>query len=188
MAISQAGGEDRVCHECKAITESYSTIASGGVRDGTGGERPDSPVFSTTLAEATSKSRSCWHCGWIVLLTTCTWPNDIVGQLMSSTGPGGTTGKVMIKWESISNESSHLHGRGRGPPSVERLVMTYHATENWAERKQLRFYKTEGRPQNLASIAAQIPMVAQATSTLDWTPTPSPTRGGSGPRPSTIDC
>ncbi|KAK7943888.1 uncharacterized protein PG986_013001 [Apiospora aurea] len=68
---------------------------------------------------------------------------------------GSTTSKVVIKWESISNESSHPDGRGRGPPSVERLVITYYATENWAEKKQLRFYKSEGWPQNLASIAVK---------------------------------
>ncbi|KAK8044068.1 HET-domain-containing protein [Apiospora rasikravindrae] len=174
VAVETAGGEDRVCEDCKAITDSYNRGFSG-VWDGPG-ERPNYPVFSTTLADATSKSRSCWHCGWIGLLTTSTWPDDVVGSTVS---------KVVTKWEAISNGSSHLDGRGRGPPSVERLVITYYATEDWAERKQLRFYMSQGRPPNLASIAAQIPPVAQATSSLDWTPTAQPYAGRV--RPSAID-
>ncbi|CAH0024655.1 unnamed protein product [Clonostachys rhizophaga] len=158
--VKRAGGEDRVCENCKPIVKCYDTVF--GVR-AAGDKLEDRCYFSTLLAEAFSRSATCWHCGWVVLVASNTWMSDIAANVSS---PDAQLTKIEINWQSISvyKDSRAVQGH----PVIERIWLSYSAPWTGSEKKSISFSKCLDKPQNLSVATADGGLIVARNDSVEW--------------------
>ncbi|KAI1370428.1 HET-domain-containing protein [Hypoxylon crocopeplum] len=153
--VYRAGGENKLCNECKPLALSYGTVFGVGKTRKPGGL--SDPTIATSLAGAIAKSNTCWHCGWLVSIVKETWykePTDDIASLDSDT-------KIYVNWHRISKSEKESRGIIEGDPQINRLIIYCGVDTTAAESRQLVFSKSVKAPQ-------QIPLLMDQHQGLGW--------------------
>ncbi|KAI0379331.1 HET-domain-containing protein [Hypomontagnella monticulosa] len=153
-AVYRAGGEDKLCDNCKPLVLSYGTVLGVGKVRKPGG--PSDPTVMILLVDAKAKSDTCWHCGWLVSIAKETWYNERADDITSL----DPTTKLYVNWHRISKSEKDLRVI-EGAPQTNRLVVSCGVDSTAAESKQIVFSKSTEIPRHISSLMDQ----HQA---LDW--------------------
>ncbi|KAI1869175.1 uncharacterized protein JN550_005805 [Neoarthrinium moseri] len=145
-AVQRAGGEDRLCDECRPVVASYDTALGVGKY-----ARGAKPSISTLLVDAIAESDACWHCGWLASVVVEAWCSEPVAFAM----PPDSSIKAYVNWHTIAQREMGTQSVPEGSSQITRMAVYYGLDTPDFTKRQILFSKTREEPKHVSSLMGQ---------------------------------